>query len=204
MALYPVVPVPRIPYTTSDTYFTITSGQFESGVMNTRSGRVYPLFSVKLAYNIQDWGNFGALYVFFVSMKGRAGTFTYKDFLGWDKSPVGIAWPKLYALTETTTTTNKLFDVPMFGSTSYTLYENGVTIVADASNPPAAGKFYFSAGTGTDGRDQVKMNTTAGRVYEWAATGQRGVIARFLADTMSWDSFMSNLTQGGLMIEEAR
>lgn len=204
MSLFPTTPVPKIPYSTSDTYATISSGQYESGVVNVRSARVFPLFSAKLIYPPGDWSTYQALYTFFVSMKGRAGTFTFKDFLGWDKSPVGITWPKLYAYVATSTTSNQVFDLPMFTSTTYALYDNGAAVVEDAANPPAAGKFKFLSGTGVDGRDQVKVNVTSGHIYEWAATGQRAVNARFLADSISFDSFVNMLTQTGLGIEEAR
>jgi hypothetical protein len=204
MSLFPTTPVPKIPYSTTDAYATISSGQYESGVTNTRSARVFPLFSAKLIYPMGDWSTFQTLYAFFVSMKGRAGTFTFKDFLGWDKSPVGITWPKLYAYTATATTSNQVFDVPMFTSTTYALYDNGAAVVEDAANPPAAGKFKFLSGTGVDGRDQVKVNVTTGHVYEWLDTGQRAVNARFLSDSLGFDSFVNMLTQTGLGIEEAR
>jgi hypothetical protein len=205
MALFPTTPVPKTPYTTIDTFFTITSGRFESGNENVRAARVYPIFSAKLSYQMQDWGQFPTLYQFFISMKGRAGTFTFKDFLGWDRSPLGISWPKIVARVETTTTSNQIFDVPMFSSTSYSLWDNGSQVVEDLVNdPPTAGKFKFYSGGGTDGRDRVKVNTTTGHIYEWLAMGQRAVNARFVADAMSWDSFYNYLTQTGLQIEEAR
>ena len=204
MALFPTSPVPKTPYTTIDTFFTVTSGAYESGVMNTRAARVNSLFSAKLAYPLQDWSAFSALYAFFVSMKGRSGTFTFKDFNGWDKTPAGIIWPKIVARVETATTSNQVFDVPMFGSYAYALFDNGSAVPEDASDPPAAGKFKFYSGGGTDGVDRVKVNTTAGHVYEWQASGQRAIKARFTADAMSYDSFYNYLTQVGLGIEEAR
>jgi hypothetical protein len=203
VAVYPTTPVPKIPYATSDAFLTITSGVFESGASSRRPARSYPLFSAKLQYEVALWPSFAGIYAFFVQQQGMYLPFTFKDFNGYDVG--GIAWPALYAYTATATTSNQVFDVPMFASVAFTLYDNGAAVTQDlVNNPPTAGKFYFLSGTGTDGRDQVKMNVTPGHVYTWQATGLRAVNAIFDVDVMSYQSLMALLTSTGIGITEVR
>lgn len=205
MALYPTSPVPSVPYPHTDSFVTIRSGKFESGLENVRAARVYPLFSARLTYPTLTWTSYATLYAFFIARKGAHGTFTFKDFNGHDSSPVGIAWPKLYAYTATSTTADVTFDVPMASSSSFKLYDNGSEVTRDpTNNPPTHGQYYFLSGSGTDGRDQVKLDVTSGHVYEWEATGQRCVNARFDVDDMTFNSLYAALTSTGVVIVEAR
>jgi|ERR1035437_1384875 hypothetical protein len=210
MSLFPTTPVPDTPYPTSDTFKTLTSPEYDSGLVVFKQLRNYSLYSGTLTYGQHfkwsDISSASGLYDFFMSMKGMALSFTFIDFNGHDASPVGIRWPKLYVGVGGASATS--FDIPMVSSTSYTLWVNGSD---QTSNLWTSGGFTgsmwkFHSAAGTDGRDQVEFATapTSGYVIEWQATGQRTIKAHFTVDAMSFNAFTNMLVSTGLGIREVR
>lgn len=193
MQLFPTTPVPSENSDFNDTFFTVSGGDdWEDGTLQTRAARVYPVFRANLVYNPtgSPYSTFATLYQFFCTMKGKFGTFSYRDFTGWDQG--GIAWPYLFVGVGDGSTT--AWDVPMYGSTSRTLYKNG-----------SSTSFSFASGSGVNGRDRVTSVTAAdGDILEWGATGQRMVSAHFVNDSMSFKQFCNMLVSTGLGIVETR
>lgn len=208
MALYPTTPIPASGYQTTEAFKTVLSPVYDSGLMVTRSVRNYPLYGVSMTYpQTTSRSDFQTLYQFFMACKGMGMSFTFKDFLGYDASPVGIAWSNLYVSVGTGSTA--IFDLPMFSSSTYKLYVNGVDQASTeyiGGNEPSAGYWKFKAGQGTDGLDQVKFGTapTVGQLIEWKATGQRGIRARFMDDNLSVSSFYNNFVSAGIKVIEVR
>jgi len=202
MATYPTTPIPSAPYQTNDTFKTLQSPEYDSGIVITKSLRNYPKYSVTLTYGM---GNSAAdiqtLYQFFLDHKGSATTFTFIDFMT-------AAWPRLYAAVGNAST--QIFDVPMAASTSYTLWVDGVDQVAtyegSGGGAPSAGHWKFYSAAGTGGRDQIKFGTAPalGKLIEWKATGQRVINARFSGDVMSLQTFYASLATTGLTINEVK
>ena len=205
--LYPVTPTPDTPYNVTDTFRTISSPEYDAGKMVYRSARNYPLFSASLTYGDHSlWTDLTGLYDFFVSCKGSAIAFDFIDFNGWDRTPVGIQWPKLYVGVGTGSTTT--FDLPMKSSTSAYLYVNGTDVTANkwVSGGFSGSQWKFLSGTGSNGRDQIQFATapTIGQIIEWKAVGQRVVQAHFTTDNISVSAFSSLLASTGLAIKEVR
>ena len=209
MASFPTSPVPDAPYATTDTYKTLASPEYDSGVTIFKSLRNYPLFGATLVYGEHtlwsDVSGASGLYDFFVSMKGMAGSFTFIDFNGHDSTPVGIRWPKLYVAVATSRLT---YNLPMVGSSSYTLWKNGADQTSNlwASGGFSGNMWKFHAAAGTDGVDTIEFaSTQAGTLLEWQATGQRVVRnAHFTTDVMSISAFSNMLCSTGLAIKESR
>src|ERR1035437_970345 len=99
MAIFPTSPVPDTPYGVQDTFRTLASPEYDSGLVVFKSLRNYSLLSANLIYGQHtlwsDISGASGLYDFFISVKGTAVAFTFIDFNGWDNSPIGIRWPRL-------------------------------------------------------------------------------------------------------------
>lgn len=193
MVAFPEDFAPLLDEEMGDEYGTILSKGYEAGSTYSRTGRAYPLYSFMFRAPIMEWASYANLYDFYVARKGASGTFTFFDWNGWDSSPVGVRWPKLYVGVGNGSTT--VFDLPMKSSSSGTAY------VAGSS---AAGT--LGAGTGADGRDRFTFSVApaADAVIEWQATGRRGVTCRFGQDKLSFKNIARTLVSTGLLIEEAR
>lgn len=220
--LYPTAPVPDTPYNVQDSFKTISSPEFDSGTQVFRSLRSVPLFSATLTYGEHNnWNDVTVggvttlglytLYNFFVQMKGTATVFDFIDFNGWDNTPVGIQWPKLYVGVGTGASTT--FPLPMThsyitGVSSGLLYDNGTDItnnlwVSGAFNNPM---WKFHAGAGENGRDTIEFQTAppVGHILEWKAVGQRVIKAHFTTDNISVNAFTFMSASTGLTIKEVR
>lgn len=193
MAAFPEDFPPLLDEEMAQEYKTIISRGYDAGSSYSRAGRQYPLYSFNFRAPMLDWSQYANLWDFFVARKGSSGVFTFFDWNGWDSSPVGIRWPKLYVGVGDGSTTT--WDLPMKSSSSGTAY------VAGSS---AAGS--LSAGTGTDGRDRFTFSSAPalGSVIEWQATGRAGFQCRFGIDKISFKNFARTLVTTGLPIEEAR
>lgn len=211
MSVFPTTPVPDAPYATQDTYKTLTSPEYDSGLVVFKSLRNYPLFSATLVYgqhtSWSDVSSASGLYDFYTAQKGMFGEFTFIDFNGHDSTPVGIRWPRLYvAVGDNVTTT---FDLPMVSSSSYTLWANGADQTANlwTSGGFSGAMWKFHAGAGTNGCDTIEFAThpSSGVILEWQSTGQRVIKkAHFTADALSFSAFSNMLVSTGIGIREVR
>jgi len=190
MANFPSI-APSESYTPSLESYTFIADGYPSGVQLARAGRLYQLYGCSMRYENISFASLQTLWDFHRSVKGRLTTFTFTDWAGYDASPVGIAWPRLYAFTctgDNSSAAARTFDVPMKSSSSYTLYRGGsaLTITTD---------YTFSAGTGTDGKDQIIFvaghQGTSGDLCEWTATGRAAFSVRFTSDKFPM-TFFSN------------
>ncbi len=187
MSNYPEDVKPIVPHHHGAASFTRLSVNPTSGITISAVGRRFKLYAATLVYPRRNWTDFASQEVFLESMRGADGRFTFTDFNGWDKSPVGKQWYSLYVgVTDGTASTH---DVPMKYSTSKHLYLNGVekTIVSD---------WTFSSGTGTDGKDSITFTgaQTAGQLITWTAVGRRSHRCRLLGDNLDWDSHVGMTT----------
>src|ERR1035438_5398343 len=128
MAIYPQTPVPDQGYMVNDTYKTLTTPAYDSGFIGYKSLRNYGMYTATLTYGTNSSAHtlltdLQTLYAFFRSCKGQGLPFTFVDFLGYDLTPVGITWGKLYIGVGNTVQTT--FDVPMTTSSTYKLWSNG-------------------------------------------------------------------------------
>ena len=108
----------------------------------------------------------------FVSlMRGRAGTFTFKD---WWSQP----WTRRYVGTGLAGAT--IFDLPFVNTTGLVLRKGVTTLTLGAD-------YTFGSGTGADGRDRITLAAHAdGYVLEADATAQLVVLGRLTADTIAF------------------
>jgi hypothetical protein len=196
MANFPNI-APSESYTPALENFTFIADGYPSGVQLARAGRLYQVYACSMRYDNISYTSLQTLWDFHRSMRGRLTTFTFTDWAGWDATPTGIAWPKLYIGTTDGVTTG--FDVPMKSSSSYTLYRAGsaLTPVTDYS---------FGSGTGVDGRDKITLVSAgaSGDLLEWVATGRAAFNVRFGSDKFPM-TFMSNgVASCALDVIEAR
>jgi hypothetical protein len=187
---------PTVSYKYGLTFATLRSTATVSGVSQRRRGRFRGLFAASLKYENYLESNVQTLWDFYVARAGAYEAFTFTDFAGIDNSPIGIAWPKLYA--GTTNGTGTVYEVPMKTSSSYQLYRAGA-LQAYTTN------YLFSMATGTDGRDQVVLTApgVAGDILEWRATGRACFNVNFVRDDLTFEGFVANMVNTGLEVVEA-
>lgn len=193
MAAFPEDFAPLLDEEVAQEYLTIISKGYDAGSSYSRPGRQYPLYSFSFKAPLLDWSQYNNLWDFYSARKGSSGTFTFYDWNGWDSSPVGIRWPKLYVGVGNGSTT--AWELPMKSSSSGTAYVNGSS---------ASGS--LSLGTGTDGRDVFTFSVApvTDGIIEWQATGRAGFNCRFGNDKIAFRNFARTLVTTGLLIEEAR
>lgn len=203
MANFPDI-APSEGYTPALGSFTFIADGYPSGVQLARAGRLYQLYACSLKYDNIVYASISALWNFHQQMRGRLLPFTFTDWAGWDGSPVGIAWPRLYAFTGTgsdVSTGARTFDVPMKSSSSYTLYRAGSALALTTD-------YTLSAGTGADGRDQVVLVTghqgANGDLHEWAATGRAAFNVRFTSDKFPMPFLSNGVASCALDVMEVR
>lgn len=201
-ALFPDVP-PSEGFQFSLSYFTFEAGPYPSGAVLSRAARAWPLYSANWVISSQlPWSTYYDVFDHFVAMQGKLGRFDFIDPSGWDMSPVGIRWPRLYAGLATaldTDAASRTFTMPMKDSTSPTLYRAGSPLATP-------GDYSISVGTGENGRDQIVFVTghvgTAGDVLEWKATGRAMFLCKFTDDMMTFQAFSAMLATTGLKIQQ--
>jgi hypothetical protein len=183
MANFPDIP-PSESYTPSLENFTFLADGYPSGVQLARAGRLFQLYACSMRYENISYASLQTLWDFHRSVRGRLTPFTFTDWAGWDATPVGIAWPRLYVATTDGTTT--VFDVPMKSSSTSTLYRANVALTISTD-------YTFSAGAGTDGRDRITLVAAgaSGDLLEWSATGRAASSVRFASDKFPM-TFFSN------------
>lgn len=203
MANFPDI-APSEGYTPALGSFTFIADGYPSGVQLARAGRLYQLYACSLKYDNIAYASISALWNFHQQMRGRLLPFTFTDWAGWDGSPVGIAWPRLYAFTGTgsnASTAARTFDVPMKSSTNYTLYRGGAAFTSPAP-------YTLLSGTGTDGRDQIVFDAgeqgANGDLHEWAATGRAAFNVRFTSDQFPTPFLSNGVASCALGVMETR
>jgi len=191
--LYPTTPSPAEGATIEDAYLTAVGGEFPNGRILTRAERVFPLATVNLRYSRDVWSTFSAIYAFFVSQRGRYGTFDYRDF---DSYP----WPDLYVGVGTNPVSASN-DLPYYGASGHVIKVAGTTRTLTTH-------YTISAGAGANGRDRVvwvvASEPTSGQIITCAATGYRMFQGSFVTDVMSFARFCATLAETGLGIRERR
>lgn len=200
--LFPDVP-PSEGFSFSLSYYTFEAGPYPSGAILSRAARAFPLYSCDWRINSQlPWSTYETVFDHFMTMQGRLGRFDFIDPNGWDMSPVGIRWPKLYAglcTGDNSSAAARTFTMPMKSSTSYTLYRAGSALATP-------GDYSISVGTGDNGRDQIVFvaghQGSAGQVLEWQATGRAVFLCKFVDDVMSFNAFCAMLATTGLKIQQ--
>lgn len=185
--VYPSSPVPVEGMPIEDEFLTYGT-EYPSGRTVTVAARQYPLFRVSLRYGPALLeSDFQPVLELFRRVKGRSGTFAFFDFVdaAHVRLPVGVG-----------TGAQPLFDLPLFGSATRTIYVAGVTTTA----------YTFSAGGGTDGRDKITFTSApaAGALVEIDGTGKRVVQCRFGSDSISFRRYSPGLIEAEVQIVEAR
>lgn len=182
MATFPTTPVPTNVYPFSVEYETVVGGPYKAGGILARAARAYELYGVEMQWSKRSRSAVSGLYEFFRSQLGRAGRFVMIDFQGWNVSPLGVDWVKVYTCVATAGQT--VVPLPSTNGSSFTLYKNDVA-VSGAAWTLGTGGLHPSGDKATFG-----AGLTAGDLITASFRGKRTFNARFTSDkmTVQWDS----------------
>jgi hypothetical protein len=169
------------PYEWTPRFKTMVAGPFDNENIVTRAVLQFTLHACTIHYFYTGWTALAeAVYEFFVSMKGRYGSFAFYDLQGWDASPIGILWKGQYVGVGNASTL--IFDVPAYiaiNDANRKIYCGGVDKTSTGS---------WATGTGADGRDRFTFSTytpALGEVITCNFLGRRVWKAAFASDTPS-------------------
>lgn len=200
MTAFPETIPPSVPYTWTPRFLTKLGGPYEMPVLDARIVWPYPQMSVNLTWpkRAMPSTDYVALYDFFISMRGRATAFTFFDFNQWKSSPVGIQWNHVYTCVRDGATVE--YDLPGKDMTSIEVYDNATLLTV-------ATDYTISAGTGTDGRDEITFvgayaPGTLGHTVTVSFVGRRAMNAHFTMDEMPFDTFYTSVQARGITLEQ--
>jgi len=203
MANFPESLIPSLSLRFGRTFLTYRS-QFDSGNSVRRAGRVRDLYSGILTWNEvgglpADMTNLATLEDFLVQMQGGYGSFTFTDFYGYDASPIGRKWPRVFIhISDGTTAT---WDLP-----SKSLNTATEIVYSGASALVRTTDYTISAGAGTDGRDRLTYVAghipANGTIVRLTGYCRRSMTAVFADDVMDFENANLLLLSTGLRIQE--
>lgn len=124
MNSFPETLRPLVGYQHDEEYATRISGPYDSGLTVVSLGRENDIYRARMRFARKDWSYFATLHAFFRSMRGRYGTFAFRDWNGHDATPVGIPWTDVIVAAGDGVTT--AFDLPVVYGTTRTLKVAGV------------------------------------------------------------------------------
>lgn len=193
---FPTTPRPTTVYPISIEFDTIEGGPYRAGGIVAHDGRAYELYGVEAQWSRRDRASLMGIWEFFRQQKGRGGRFAFIDFAGWNASPVGWDWTKLYCCVATAGQT--VVPLPSTNGSSFTLYKNDVAVSGGAWTLGTGG-IHASADQATFG-----AGLTAGDIITASFRGQRTMYARFLEKKLRAEWSGTDLLALALTIVEDR